>query len=917
MDDTYEVNNKEGGAFRVILDTRLDRIHFDNDTLMFQSLKNGIARWCESLVSDYRYLVMNMNVDIQATDELGNTSAGYSMFEDNTFLKTYMEECGRSYDQAFQNFHKHLNDESLNTAGERILRAYVGKAESFLLSLMTLIRISTPGACRATELCELTFRNRHQVMRAISFDAGMAFIVLNATKNEMSPRLKQYLPSSLSELLKGYLALIRPLTEEVYVKLGRTYSSDFRYYLMHDYTSKFSVEKVRLAHKSLTQQFFGVSIDYVSWRHAMEVMSVVLYNDTNPKLVSLLQYASRYLGHTESTARMHYGHGSMRRNDTTFLIDGVNRDLARSFHCWLGYEDLKPITQTAVYVPATIENLEIKGFKYSFEDIRKVLPGFTWRSAGQKEATMTCLERKESFVCIFPTGGGKSMTFLIPILLESDMHTVIVVPFKALQNDIVRMLSKFNLMASMKNMTIGTKKRVHVITQDTDMFNTILEWHKTGKLARIIIDEAHELDTNWRNPKVAPILSIDCQKIFLSATLPESKIISLKNNFGVTRVIREPTTRSNIEYKVVNFTSFKLMENELKKEMANFKTLMNAEGPPTDHSMRAIIYIGDRLKGSRVSECIPEGIQFGFYFAETLNRDNIQKKFFEGEIQCLIATKAFSTGIDYPNVKLVIHWDGITEITDFEQCSGRAGRNGEPARSIVIAGPNRRRLTSHTNQEERLAINYIMKGQTGCLRTDRTEYFDGQAMNCRTANATLCSNCRSSMPEFQLDDYIPRANNYAIVSENVRNFMNKTRIVERKLCHRHYCLYNEMWTTRTTSENEVFLGKLAGFNSGHCRSCGFKERQSDNMAQHERAAICPYGHCMQEALGIVYDLWSGDKNTKANMKYYKRAKRRLNLEFGGEIPFNEAFNVKGELGGDVVVVALAVFYIDELCLKLQ
>lgn len=917
LGDIYEVTNIEGGAFRVVLDTRLDRIHFDNSALKFDSLQGDISRWCESLVCDYRFLVMGMNVTIEGSDQLGNDTAGYAFTEDNDALKTFLNGAGALHDREIQKFLHHFNNDTLTKAGKAALIAYVSKAESFLLSLMTLIRMSTLGACRATELRDLTFRNRHQVMRSIGFNVDMAFIVLNATKNESSPKLKQYIPKSLSELLKGYLTLVRPFLSDVYSKLGRTYDPDFRYYLMHNYTSKFCEKKLRQTHQDLTAYYLGVSIGFVAWRHAMEIISVVLYRNKNPKLVSLLQYASRYLGHTEKTAQDHYGHGIMRRNDTSLLIDGVNRDLAIAFHCWLGYETLESITETTAYIPKERDEFIVADNEISLDDIQKKLPGFSWKSPGQMNATMMSLTRKESYICILRTGGGKSMTFIIPILFEPDLHTVIVVPFIALKNDIIRTLSKFGITPSTKDVKVDTKFRVHVVTQDSNILNTVTEWHKTGKLARVVIDEVHELGTNWRNPRITPILGLDCQKVFLSATLSEEKIITLKNNYNITQVIREPTFRSNIGYNVINCTNKKHMINVLKKQMENFDLDMARDGPPTNNSIRALIYLKDRNHLEEVSKSIPNTIKWASYFSETINREQLQKQFFDGEIQCLVATKAFSTGIDYPNVVLVVHWDGLTSITDFEQCSGRAGRNGNKAHSVVIVNSIEQRIQTKMDEDEKLAVYYTRKKRDKCLRACRSKYFDGKMTTCGVANAVLCSWCKHEMPITLLRDLSSRTKAYANTAERVRVYLNKSQTKGSVTDHKHFCINKMVWTRRADSENESFAKQLSGLSSGHCKRCGFKEIQNDSMGQHERAKVCPYGHCMQEALEIMYGTWAENQKKGVDERKFKLAIRRLNRHFGRRVNVSEAFMGMGELGGDLVIVALAVFYIDELCLQIK
>ena len=89
------------------------------------------------------------------------------------------------------------------------------------------------------------------------------------------------------------------------------------------------------------------------------------------------------------------------------------------------------------------------------------------------------------------------------------------------------------------------------------------------------------------------------------------------------------------------------------------------------------------------------------------------------------------------------------------------------------------------------------------------------------------------------------------------------------------------------------------------------------MGQHERAKVCPYGHCMQEALEIMYGTWAENQKKGVDERKFKLAIRRLNRHFGRRVNVSEAFMGMGELGGDLVIVAFAVFYIDELCLQIK
>jgi hypothetical protein len=64
------------------------------------------------------------------------------------------------------------------------------------------------------------------------------------------------------------------------------------------------------------------------------------------------------------------------------------------------------------------------------------LPGFSFKSTEQAEATQLALERKKNLLVILPTGGGKTLVYQVPAFVESEATTVIVVPLVALVKDL-------------------------------------------------------------------------------------------------------------------------------------------------------------------------------------------------------------------------------------------------------------------------------------------------------------------------------------------------------------------------------------------------------------------------------------------------------------------------------------------------
>ncbi|KAK9349563.1 P-loop containing nucleoside triphosphate hydrolase protein [Lipomyces doorenjongii] len=84
------------------------------------------------------------------------------------------------------------------------------------------------------------------------------------------------------------------------------------------------------------------------------------------------------------------------------------------------------------------------------------------------------------------------------------------------------------------------------------------------------------------------------------------------------------------------------------------------------------------------------------------------EKWIKGEFALLFCTSGFGVGIDYGSVTLVIHYDGIWNLLDFVQESGRAGRNNAPARSLVLLrtnwNPNSNRMVAG---EAQAVVEYV------------------------------------------------------------------------------------------------------------------------------------------------------------------------------------------------------------------
>ncbi|KAI8912886.1 P-loop containing nucleoside triphosphate hydrolase protein, partial [Entophlyctis helioformis] len=120
----------------------------------------------------------------------------------------------------------------------------------------------------------------------------------------------------------------------------------------------------------------------------------------------------------------------------------------------------------------------------------------------------------------------------------------------------------------------------------------------------------------------------------------------------------------------------------------------------------------------------------------------------------MIATTGFGVGIDVKTVRSVVHWGAAYSMENFQQESGRAGRDGRPARSILIPfkslldmardnrHPNDLPKLHYKKASERAFVRMVCENRDRCIRQKLEEYMDGSAHPCiMFDDHELCSVC--------------------------------------------------------------------------------------------------------------------------------------------------------------------------------
>ena len=304
---------------------------------------------------------------------------------------------------------------------------------------------------------------------------------------------------------------------------------------------------------------------------------------------------------------------------------------------------------------------------------------------------MSILSGKDT-IALLPTGGGKSICFQIPAL-AADGKVVVISPLISLMMDQVKGLESKGIMAKaihsglkskdidiiLDNFVHGPLKLLYVSPERiaSEIFQTRFYM---AKVAFIAVDEAHCI-SQWGHDFRPAYLNINLLRsikpnvpiIALTATATPDIILDIAKQLD----LKSPTTfvksfaRENISFSV-------LRTQEKLSEIMRIIPKLKGTG---------IVYLRSRMGCAKLASWLNErGIPATYYHAglDFYTREINQKNWMAGKFRIMVATNAFGMGIDKSDVRFVIHMDIPSNLEDYYQEAGRAGRDGKPSFAISL-----------------------------------------------------------------------------------------------------------------------------------------------------------------------------------------------------------------------------------------
>ncbi|HEY7909706.1 MAG TPA: RecQ family ATP-dependent DNA helicase, partial [Thermomicrobiales bacterium] len=314
----------------------------------------------------------------------------------------------------------------------------------------------------------------------------------------------------------------------------------------------------------------------------------------------------------------------------------------------------------------------------------------------------------QSTLAIMPTGAGKSLTYQLPAMLLPQA-TLVVSPLIALMKDqidglpeglrsrataINSSMSFAEVRERMRGIAAGDYKLVYIAPERLRQ-RPFLHALKRAGVSLFVVDEAHCVSMwglSFRPDYLFIRAALDDlgapPVLALTATASVETQAEIQERLGPLVQVTASVFRPNLHFAVHR------AGNREEKIAAVVQHCREIAGP-------VIVYARSRDACEELAGRLRRGgVKAEHYHAQVSDRAGVQERFMRGETRVLVATVAFGMGVDKADVRAIIHYNLPQSVEAYYQEAGRAGRDGQPARCILLyAAADKAQLSTWLKQE--------------------------------------------------------------------------------------------------------------------------------------------------------------------------------------------------------------------------
>jgi ATP-dependent DNA helicase RecQ len=340
--------------------------------------------------------------------------------------------------------------------------------------------------------------------------------------------------------------------------------------------------------------------------------------------------------------------------------------------------------------------------------------GFAGFRPGQREACQAALAGRDVMV-VMPTGSGKSLCYQLPALLREDV-TVVVSPLVALMQDQVEALAARGLggRAALVNAqqdpganaealrrAAAGELRLLYVAPERFAAPGFLERMAGVPVGLFVVDEAHCV-SQWGHDFRPDYfrLADAARALGAAAILASTATATPRVAADVARrlALRDPQrVATGFDRPNISFTVARPAPHE--------KRALVAEALRAENALPAIVYAGTRAGAEELAADLSGalGEEAAAYHAglDRGQRSLVQRRFLADDVRVICATNAFGMGVDKANVRTVLHASVPASLEAYYQEAGRAGRDGRPARALLLA----------ENRDKALHVHFIKRDE--------------------------------------------------------------------------------------------------------------------------------------------------------------------------------------------------------------